>query len=58
MPRARAADIDELERAAAEIADDAVGAMHAGNNAERGELGLLAAGEYVDLGADGAFARA
>ncbi len=54
VPRARAAHVDQFERAAAEIADDAVGAMHAGNDAERGEFGLARAGEHVDLGADGA----
>ena len=55
VARARAADIDEFERAAAEIADHAVGAMHAGNHAERGELGLAPARQHVDIGADGAF---
>ena len=50
IPRARAADIDQFQRPAAEIADDAVGAMHAGDDAERGELGLARAGENIDLG--------
>ena len=53
MPHARAADIDKFERAAAEIADDAVGAMNAGNDAERGQFGLARAGEHFDVGADG-----
>ncbi len=49
-----AAHIDQFERAAAEIADDAIGAMHAGNHAERGELRLASAGQHFDVGADGA----
>ena len=43
MARARAAHVDEFERAAAEIADDAVGAVHPGNYAERRKLGLASA---------------
>ncbi len=50
IPCARAANIDQFERAAAEIADDTVGAMHAGDDAERGELGFARAGENIDLG--------
>ena len=48
---ARAVDIDQFERAAAEVADDAVGPVEAGDDAERGQLGLALAGEHVDLGA-------
>ena len=48
---AGAVDIDQFERAAAEVADDAVGTMKAGNHAERGQLGLALAGNHVDLGA-------
>ena len=51
----RAVDIDELERAAAEIADHAVGLVHAGNDAERRQLRLARAREHVDLGADDRF---
>ena len=49
-----AAHIDQFERAAAEIADDAIGAMHAGNYAERGKFRLASAGQHFDVGADGA----
>ena len=48
---AGAVDIDQFERAAAEIADDAVGTMETGDDAERGQLGLALAGDDVDLGA-------
>ena len=44
-------DVGEFERAAAEIADDAVGLVEAGDDAERGEFRLALAGEHVDLGA-------
>ena len=54
----RAVDVDEFERAAAEIADDAVGLVHAGDDAERGQLGLALAGKDVDLGAADALGRA
>ena len=54
LARARAADVDQLQRTAAEIADDAIGAVHAGNHAERGELGLLRAREHLDVGTYGA----
>ncbi len=37
---ARAVHVDQFERAAAEIADDAVRLMDAGHDAERGEMGL------------------
>src|SRR5262249_61434342 len=43
-------DVGELERAAAEIADDAVGAMKAGDHTEGGQFGLALAGDDVDLG--------
>ena len=43
--------VDEFERAAAEIADDAVGPVEAGDHAERGQLGLALAGDHVDPGA-------
>ena len=55
MAGARAAHIDEFERAAAKIPDHAVGAMHAGNHAERGELGLASTGQNLDSSVDGAF---
>ena len=54
MARARAAHIDEFERAAAEIPDHAIGAMHAGNYAERGQLSLAPAGQNLDFSVDGA----
>src|SRR5271157_3194155 len=54
VARARAAYIDEFERAAAEIADHAVGAMHARNHAERGELSFASAGQNLDFSVDGA----
>ena len=41
-------DIDQLQAAAAEIAGKAVGGMDAGDDAERGKLGLLGAGENGD----------
>ena len=37
---AGAANVDQLKRTAAEIAHDAIAAMHAGNDAERRKLGL------------------
>ena len=58
MPRARAADIDQFQRPAAQIADDAVGAMHAGDDAERGELGFARTGENIDLGLERALGGA
>ena len=42
--------VDELERAAAEVADDTVGPVNAGDDAERRVLGLALAGKHVDLG--------
>ena len=54
VARARAVHVDQFERAAAEIADDAVGPMHAGDDAERGQFGLARAREHLDIGADGA----
>ena len=56
-PRARAVDIDELERAAAEIADHAVRLMHAGDHAERGQFRLARARKDVDLGSHDAFGK-
>ncbi len=53
-PGARAADIDQLQRAAAEIADHPVGFMHAGNDAKRRQLRLARAREHVDVRPDGA----
>ena len=44
-------DIGELERAAAEIAHDAVRPMKAGHDPERAQLGLALAGDQRDLGA-------
>ena len=58
MPHARAVDVDQLERAAAEVADDAVGLVHAGDDAERGQFRLALAGEHVDLRADRCARRA
>ena len=43
--------VGQLERAAAEVADDAIGLIEAGHHAERGQLSLALAGENVDLGA-------
>src|SRR5262249_26561890 len=44
-------DVDQLERAAAKVTDDAVRLMDAGNNAERGELGFPRSGQNLDGGA-------
>ena len=55
--RLRAADIDKLERAAAKVADNAVGAVNAGNDAERGQVGLARAGQHFDIGADRGFGK-
>ena len=41
--------VDQFERAAAEIADDAVRPMKAGHHAERGELRFAFAGDHVDM---------
>ena len=46
-----AADVDQLEAAAAEVAGNAVGRMEARNDAERRIMRLLAAGQHADLGA-------
>ena len=48
---AAAVDVDQFERAAAEIADDAVRPVEAGDHAERRQFGLALAGDHVDLGA-------
>ena len=42
-----AVHVDQFERTAAEIADNAVGPMQAGNDAERGKLRLALAGEHI-----------
>ncbi len=47
-PHARAVHIHQLQRAAAEIADDAVRLVNAGNDAERRKMGLARAGEDAD----------
>ena len=52
---ARAFDVDQFERAAAEIADNAVRLVDAGNDAERGELRFALARQNFDLGAADAF---
>src|SRR6185437_9336402 len=46
-----AADVDQFQRAAAEIADDAIGLVDAGDDAERRQFGLSRTGENLDLGA-------
>jgi len=55
VPHLRTAYVDQFERAAAKIADNAVGPVHAGNHAERGEIGLARAGQDLDVRADGRF---
>ena len=52
VTRAGAPHVDEFERAAAEIADHAVAAMDAGNDAERGEFGFARAGQHLDFNAE------
>jgi len=47
-------DLGQLERAAAEVADDPVGLVKARHDTERGKFGLALAGEDVDLGATNA----
>ena len=49
--------IGQFQRAAAEIAGDAVRAMEAGDDAERRQFGFALAGDHVDLGAAQAFGR-
>jgi hypothetical protein len=49
VPHAPAVDVDKLERAAAEVADYAVGQMQAGDDAERSQLRLARPGQYVDF---------
>ena len=44
-----AGDIDKFERTAAEVADDAVGVVIAADDAERGEIGFLLAGQHAHL---------
>jgi hypothetical protein len=41
--------VDQFERAAAEIADDPIGPVKAGHDAERGELRFAFAGDHVDM---------
>ncbi len=41
----------QLERAAAEIADDPVGSVEAGHHAERGQFRFALTGQHIDLGA-------
>ncbi len=48
---AMATHVDQLERTAAEIADDAVRIVHAGHDAERRQLGFTRTGEDFDPGA-------
>ena len=48
---AAAVHVDQFQRAAAEIADDAVGLVEAGHHAERGQFRLALPGDDVDLGA-------
>ena len=43
-----AAHVDQLERTAAEVADDAVGLVHAGDDAEAGQMRLACAGQDFD----------
>ena len=45
-------DVDEFERAAAEIADHAIGRVNGRNDSERGQLRLAPAGEQDDFAAD------
>src|ERR1039457_7151152 len=45
---ARAVHVDQLERAAAEVADDAVRLVDTGNDAERGEIGFAFARQNRD----------
>ena len=50
-----AVDVDQLERAAAEVAGDAVGIVDAGDDAVGGETGLVGAGQDLDLDTADAF---
>ncbi len=43
--------VDQFERAAAEVAHDAIGIVNAGDDAERRQFGFARAGENLDLGA-------
>ena len=52
LPDLAAGDVGKLERAAAEVADHAVGGPDRRRHAEAGELRLARAGEQVDLAAD------
>ena len=44
-----AIDVDQFQRAAAEIADQAVGLMDARHDAERGQLRFALAGQDLDI---------
>src|SRR4029077_10370517 len=44
-----AADVDQLERAAAEVADDAVRLVNTGDDAERRQMRLARAGQDLDF---------
>ena len=46
-----AVHLGQFERAAAEVADDAVGPMESAHDTERAQLGLALAGNDLDLGA-------
>jgi hypothetical protein len=50
-------NINELERAAAEVADHAVRLVHAGDHAEGGQFRLARTGEHLDLYPDGALGK-
>ncbi len=45
---ARAVHVDQFERAAAQVADDAVRLVHAGDHTERGQIGLALARQNLD----------
>ena len=53
LPDLAAFDVDQFERAAAEIADDAVGAVNSGDDAERGKPRFLLARKHLDRHAAG-----
>ena len=48
VAHARAVHVDQFERTAAEIADDAVRLVNAGDDAERGEMRLALARQHLD----------
>ena len=51
LESARTLDVDQFERAAAEIAHQAVRPVHAGDHPQRRQLGLALARQHVDAGA-------